>query len=127
MSDDLQSQIPEAVASASYSLVSPNGFPLIFTTRGKDMEELLEQIAKLEVELIEKEYKPDIKTRGGRTAVKIDYVAGRTCPTCNSRLVKQVTRTGKILFKCEKQKWNAQTKSVEGCPFVEWQEDQKTY
>lgn len=43
------------------------------------------------------------------------------CPKCGSPLVLATTRFGKKLKKCSTNKWNPETKSVEGCDFVEWQ------
>jgi ssDNA-binding Zn-finger/Zn-ribbon topoisomerase 1 len=42
------------------------------------------------------------------------------CPKCKSPLVMAVTRNGKKMKKCSTNVWNPETKSAEGCDFVEW-------
>lgn len=42
------------------------------------------------------------------------------CPKCGSPLVLAVTRFGKKMKKCSTNSWNRETKSAEGCDYVEW-------
>lgn len=42
------------------------------------------------------------------------------CPKCGSPLVLATTRTGKKMKKCSTNVWNAETKTAEGCDYVEW-------
>jgi ssDNA-binding Zn-finger/Zn-ribbon topoisomerase 1 len=42
------------------------------------------------------------------------------CPKCGNALVLVVTRFGKKMKKCSTNQWNAETKTAEGCDFVEW-------
>lgn len=47
------------------------------------------------------------------------------CPKCGSPLVFVVTRFGKKMKKCSTNTWNKETKTAEGCDFVEWQSGKK--
>ncbi|MBI3342430.1 topoisomerase DNA-binding C4 zinc finger domain-containing protein [Candidatus Curtissbacteria bacterium] len=42
------------------------------------------------------------------------------CPKCGSPVVMVVTRFGKKMKKCSTNTWNKETKTAEGCDFVEW-------
>lgn len=42
------------------------------------------------------------------------------CPKCGAALILQVTRFGKKMKKCSTNVWNKETKSSEGCDYVEW-------
>lgn len=42
------------------------------------------------------------------------------CPKCGAKLIMATTRFGKKMKKCSTGKWNATTKKVEGCDYVEW-------
>jgi hypothetical protein len=42
------------------------------------------------------------------------------CPKCGSPLVMQVTRFGKKMKKCSTNTWNKETKTAEGCDYIEW-------
>ncbi|KKT39656.1 hypothetical protein A3K29_02035 [Candidatus Collierbacteria bacterium RIFOXYB2_FULL_46_14] len=42
------------------------------------------------------------------------------CPKCDSPLILQVTRFGKKMKKCSTNVWNKETKTSEGCDYVEW-------
>lgn len=42
------------------------------------------------------------------------------CPQCGSKLVLMNTATGKQLKKCSTSKWNRQTRTAEGCTYVQW-------
>ena len=42
------------------------------------------------------------------------------CPQCGSPLILQVTRFGKKMKKCSTNVWNKETKSSEGCDYIEW-------
>jgi ssDNA-binding Zn-finger/Zn-ribbon topoisomerase 1 len=64
-----------------------------------------------------------------RTASGCDYVEwpkataqelDEDCPTCGAKLILMTTATGKQLKKCSTSKWNRETRSSEGCPYVQW-------
>lgn len=42
------------------------------------------------------------------------------CPKCGSPLILQTTRFGKKMKKCSTNVWNKETKTSEGCDYVEW-------
>lgn len=43
------------------------------------------------------------------------------CPKCGSPLSEvEVTGSGRKLQRCSKGKWNKETRTAEGCPFVKW-------
>ena len=43
------------------------------------------------------------------------------CPKCGASLGPiEETKTGRKLQRCSKGSWNAETRKVEGCPFVKW-------
>lgn len=42
------------------------------------------------------------------------------CPKCSSPLILQTTRFGKKMKKCSTNVWNKETKTSEGCDYVEW-------
>lgn len=42
------------------------------------------------------------------------------CPKCGSPLVMATTRFGKKMKKCSTNKWNPDTKTAEGCDYIEW-------
>lgn len=114
--ETLQSNMPEAVASVTYSLVTPRKFNVLFTVRGTSGSELLETMRTIELALLEKGYEAQPqKNYGGFVKKEIKYVEGRTCPQCNGRLID----TDKSI-KCENNKWNPVTKQAEGCKFIEW-------
>ena len=42
------------------------------------------------------------------------------CPKCGAPLVLNETRFGKKMKKCSTNVWNKETKTAEGCDFIEW-------
>lgn len=42
------------------------------------------------------------------------------CPKCGSPLLEMVTRSGKKMKKCSTGKWNPETRTTDGCDYVEW-------
>ncbi len=67
---------------------------------------------------------PETKTASGCDYV--DWPKGTTenldedCPKCGSKLVLYTTAAGKKMKKCSTNKWNRETKSPEGCDYIEW-------
>ena len=119
----LQSLIPEAVASASYSLVSKNGFPLIFTTRSNDTLGLLNDLEAIEVTLKNLGYTPEVKRSfgGGLPVSKpVEVVANRTCPKCGNALHYFATKDGRKNIKCSTSKYDFKTQTKSGCDYTEW-------
>jgi len=112
-----QNNIPEAVASVTYSVTSKDGYNALFTVRGEKGMELLEMMKTIEKKLDENGYTPQVKKSWGKQEAEV--VPDRKCPTCGSDLVYFMAK-GKKHIKCSKQTWNRQTNSKEGCPFTEW-------
>jgi len=117
-----QSTVPEAIASVTYNLNSPRGYPVLFTIRRDNESELLETMEALEMLLEGKGYTP--KTYKKFEKKPVDYVEGRVCPRCGGRLVNKVSKSGKKFIKCEKGKWDFVNKKAIGCDYVEWEENQ---
>lgn len=111
--------LPEAPSSVTLSLITPKGFPALFTLRETTGTALINKIALLEKELEEKGYKPQ-SVRGSYQKKELEYVQGRTCPKCGSRLVVAFKKDGSKFFKCETNKYNKFTGQAEGCNYVDW-------
>lgn len=47
-------------------------------------------------------------------------VLDEKCPKCGSPLILTVTRFGKKMKKCSTNVWNPETKTAEGCDYIEW-------
>ena len=119
----------EAPASVSYSLVSPNGFPLLFTLRGESEAELFETMTQAEGYMKDKGFTPNIKKGSyqAKAPVEKKYRAD-PCPKCGTRvLIKEVKLkdgTMKTLEECENRRWDWQTKQNTGsCDYQNWIED----
>lgn len=119
-----QETIPEAVASVTYSLESPNGFPILFTVRGESGGELLTRMEKyIEPELVAMNFKPQVKSYGGGPRPPKpppQVVPDRKCPLCGSDLHFGTTKDGRKFIKCSTQTYNFQTRQSEGCKHFEW-------
>ena len=116
---DKQKDIPEAVASVTYSITSKDGYNALFTIRGTSGADLLDTMETIEKVIADKGYKPQVKPVFGAKK-EIQYVDGKVCPLCKGRLIKAVSKAGKEFHKCENGKWNPLTKQAEGCTFVDW-------
>lgn len=113
------SELPEAPASVTYSIITPNGFPALFTLRETTGLSLLTKMETLEKKFIESQYKP--QERGFRRDQKpLEYVENVTCPKCNGRLLKKNKKDGGLFYQCENRKWNPTTKQAFGCDFIDW-------
>jgi hypothetical protein len=116
----MQENIPEAVASVTYSITSSGGYPALFTVRGVSGFKLLETMEEIEETLVKKGYKPQTKSSGFVKKEK-EYLPDRKCPTCGGKLVVIPKKDGSGKFyKCENNKWNPMTKRAEGCQYVDW-------
>lgn len=87
-----QDDIPEAVASVTYSLIDPDGFPILFTVRDIDGLTLLKRMESVNRVLKEKCYKPQVRNYGGQKA-PIRYAEGKVCPNCRAKM--RISREGK--------------------------------
>lgn len=118
----MTNELPEAPASVTLSVVTPKGYPALFTLRESTGLELLTKIEGLEKKLEEIGYKPQAL----RTFPKkeVEYVEGVKCPKCGGRLVKKFGN-GKTFWKCENGKWDFTNKVNTGCPYVDFNMGQK--
>lgn len=121
--ESLQKSIPEAVASATLDVLTPAGYPTLISIRDVSEVSLFDRLEGMEKYLKDAGYQPNIKSFfKGRTEAQKDYVEGRVCPKCGSKLVYFEAK-GKKNIKCSTQKWNFTTKKAEGCDYVEWADD----
>ena len=112
-----QDKVPEAVASISYTLTSPEGYPCILTVRASSQSGLVKAIDEIT------KYLKDSGYNGGKK--EPEKVDGKECPKCGSPLVKVEYRdkkTGetKYLIRCSTQKYDFKTKTTSGCDYVEF-------
>ncbi len=113
--------LPEAGASVTYSLVTPNGFPVLFTLRENSGKSLLSKMTALEKNLVEEKFTPQPLRNNGFPKKEVQYVEGKKCPKCGGRLVKKLTKDGKEYHTCENYKYDFTTKTNIGtCSFVDW-------
>lgn len=109
-------QSTEAPASVTYSLVTPSGFPILYTVRGESGTDLLTKMKGIDAKLTTEGYTAQVKGFQKREIPK-EY-ADYPCPNCGAKVVKVTTKSGKKLEKCETQKFvNGQTT---GCSYTKW-------
>lgn len=119
---DLQKDMPEAVASATYRLESPNGFTYLFTVRGKDEIALLNRMGELEDFLMAGGWKPE---EGELNKQKEEGDLNKTeqkdvCPKCGGKLLYKETKKGKEFVECENRNYDFDTGEVTGCEYIKW-------
>lgn len=97
----------EAPTSVTYSLITPNGFPVLFTMRDEKVGELMHKMDVLEPSLITKGYKPQEKRSFGerKPFVPQPSASGNKCPKCGSPMA--MSKAGKEY--CSKLCWKDQT------------------
>lgn len=117
-----QDTIPEAIASVTYTLETPNGFNILFTVRGDSGATLLEAMkTTIEPTLVKDGYKAQQSRFGGPKVAKPIEYSDKPCPTCGSKLIKGTTQDGRNFVKCETQKYDFKTKQKSGCPYFEFE------
>lgn len=114
----MSNQLPEAPASVTYSLITPNGFPILFTKRANTGTELLTEMEGIEAKLLAKGFKPQENKQSGFQKKEVSYVEGKTCPKCNSKLVIKEKADGTKYEKCSSGKWDYVNKVASGCDYV---------
>ena len=112
--------LPEAPASITLSVVTPSGFPSLLTLREMTGTALLAKVVSLEKKITELGYKPQIKPVYGAKETKPIEYASYPCPTCGSKVTKGSTKDGKHFEVCETRKYNFQTKQTSGCAYIKW-------
>lgn len=109
----------DAPASVTYTIKTRAGFNALFSIREESGIALLDKMDIIEQTFVTKGIipQPD-RTYGAKKELNI--VPGRKCPLCSNDLVETITKTGKKMIKCSTQKYDFNTKTTLGCPFVEW-------
>jgi hypothetical protein len=121
MTNDEMISLNEAPASVTLSVVTPKGFPALFTVRDTSGLDLLAKLDTIEKKLEEKGFKPQVKTFGGGFPKKeVEYVEGEVCPKDKGRLIKKLTKAGKPYYACENGHYDFKTGVKSGCDFVNW-------
>lgn len=119
-----QNILPEAPASATVKIKSPNGFEWLFTVRDEKASVLSFKMRAMEKNWMEQGFTPLAQNAfGKKPAAPVEYVQGRTCPQDGGRLVKPPVGS-KAPIKCENNKYNFQTKQSYGCPYKIWPDQQ---
>lgn len=116
----MSNQLPEATSSVTYSLITSTGFPILFTLRAESGTKLLDQMKILEKKLVTDGFKAQEKNKGSYPKKEPNYIDGKPCPQCDSRLVLSTTKNGKQMEKCENNKWDAIQKKAVGCSYVKF-------
>ena len=112
----------EAPASVSYTLKSPEGYPLIFTARYETVGDLVNELEGIEQSFKDMGYTPDLKQRGG-FAKKPVVKTGEACPKCKGDLIEASKKDGTKFKKCENNIWDFNLKKNTGsCDFIDWGE-----
>ena len=66
------------------------------------------------------------ETRSSTGCDYVEWQKGATeqtdedCPKCGSKLVIYTSAAGKKMKKCSTNSWNRETKSSEGCDYIQW-------
>jgi len=118
----------EAAAIAFFSFKRVDGFEVSLTLRGDTGANVLKNI-ETAIKFVKQEGGipcPKYSKFDAKPAPKqIIYVENADCPLCHKRVVKFETSTGKTGERCETNKYNFQTKQVEGCKYVMWDDTYK--
>jgi len=110
----------EAPFSINIQFTTPRGFPGQGTFRSDDWDKLLESYLEKERNLVEKGFQvPPLKVFGLKPQKPIEYVEGRVCPKCGSKLVYFEVK-GKKNIKCFTSRYDWKTKTTSGCDYIEW-------
>ena len=112
---------PEMTSSVTFTLISPSGFPILFTVRDMSEEQLLDKIGVLELRLADEGYAPGKQGYSGYPK-KEKKVVGE-CPKCKGQLIEATKKDGTTFKKCENNKWDFNLKkNVGSCDYIEWGE-----
>lgn len=114
-----QDEIPEAVASVTYTIKTSTGFEGLFTVRDIDGLSLLSKMPSIEAKFAEIGIVPG-KRSGGFPKKELEIVAGKRCPKCGSPVVENTKNDGTKYHRCSTNKWNPVTKIASGCDWVDW-------
>ena len=120
----LQKDVPEAVASVSYTAITPNGYSVIVTMRDRKESDLFERMEAIEQYFDDAGYSPNGKSvlksntgapKGNEKPVQMS-LDGKTCPKCGAPL-EEIEAKGKKALRCSTNTWDPATKTASGCDF----------
>ena len=124
----MNDKFPEAGAVAFFSYKRTDGFVINLTLRDTTGKDVLDRIEGAISKVKEQGGVPHEKFGGGFPKKAVNYVEGRVCPKCGSKLVNSVKKKKKKFIKCETNKWNRDLQKAEGCEFIEWEKTfEKTF
>lgn len=116
-----KNSLPEAASVAYTNIKTKNGYHWSFTMRCDTVGKLIEQIDAMESVFITKGWIAEEIRNSGFTKKEKEYVEGKLCPKCGSRLIKKTTKDGRPYHTCENYKYDFITKTNKGtCDFVDW-------
>lgn len=124
---DQTNNLPESPASVNTRLKSPNGFVYQWTMRDEKNSNLIFKVQEMEKKWLSLGFTPVEQFSGfpKKQARPVEYVEGRMCPQCGSKLVYAVKKDGKKFIKCETNKYNPATRQAEGCSYIDWMDTPK--
>jgi len=109
----------EAPASATLSVITPNGYNALFTIRDVEVSELIRKIYLIEGSFEKLGYKPQPSRTFNKEQKPVEY-ADYVCPTCGKRVTKNTTKENKKFEACETRQYDFKTKSTTGCSYIKW-------
>lgn len=109
----------DAPASVTYSVVTNNGYPILFTLREVSGTALMVKMLDVEKAFADKGFKPQERSYGPKQAKPVEY-ANYACPICGEKVVKKTTKTGKIIEECSTRKYDPTTQTTLGCSYFKW-------
>jgi len=116
-------ELPEAGASITFKVLSPQGYPALLTARDSHIASLFDTIEQVEAHLKESGWLPD---RQMVVAKQLPLPTGDKCPKCGADMVRFASKDGtKSGVKCSTGKFDFVSKKTIGCDYVKW-DDQDT-
>lgn len=114
------SEFPEAGAVVNVDYKRTDGFVVKLTLRDETGSKVLERLEIALAKIRAEGGTPYERSSFAKAAKPVEYVEGKMCPTCSSRLIHTSTKDGRKFIKCEKNKWDFTLKKSTGCPYAEW-------
>lgn len=124
---EMQKLVPEAVASVTYQLKTPNGFECLYTKRHFNDEKLLGEMMALEMDFIQNGYEPQgrsyKKKKGQRTTAgpkssqrRSQQTRQKNCPQCGAPAKTRTSKDGRKYEVCTENEYGEDT----GCDYFRW-------
>lgn len=117
--------LPEAPASVTYSLISPNGYGLLYTIRGEKPGELFEEMDAIEQGLLEKGYKSKEGPVSGGVKPIQTTLDNSNCPKCGEPL-SEFEAKGRPAVRCSTNRWDPETQTATGCDYFAYADEKAT-